>query len=44
MDFDLFGYDDFIATTEIVIQDEDRFYDPDSITEPELEEVLYNDV
>jgi len=44
MDFDPFGYDDFVEATRIdVAQDEDRFFDPDGITEPELEEVLDDD-
>jgi hypothetical protein len=45
MDFDPFGYDDFVEATRIdVAQDEDRFFDPDGITEPEsLEEVEEHD-
>ena len=37
---DVFGYDDFVGSESdgSMVQDEDRFYDPDGITETQEEE------
>lgn len=41
--YDMIGYDDFVGANNVVedTTDEDRFYDPDGITEVETELDFY---